>query len=188
MKIDVYDFDKTIYMGDSSIDFFAFCVLHKLTLIKVLPGQILGFLLYKLKLISKLEFKQKFFEFFKSVDNIEKYVDEFWKKNKKKINYEILAYSENKIIIISASPYFLLEKITSEIGCYKLIASDVDKYTGNFLSKNCYGEEKVNRLNLEIKEYTICNFFSDSKSDKYLAKISRKSFLVKGRNIRVWKL
>ena len=38
MKIDVYDFDGTIYDGDSSVDFFLFCLRrNKKIIIKIIP-------------------------------------------------------------------------------------------------------------------------------------------------------
>lgn len=40
-------------------------------------------------------------------------------------------------------------------------------------------EEKVKRFNRKYKNYVITRFYSDSKSDEYLAKIARESFMVK---------
>ena len=56
-----------------------------------------------------------------------------------------------------------------------------------FLGKNCRGIEKVNRLKEEYKDFIIKEFYSDSKSDIYLAEISEKSFLVKKNKIKEWK-
>ena len=38
--INVYDFDKTIYNGDSTIDFYLFCLKKKFSIILLLPLQI----------------------------------------------------------------------------------------------------------------------------------------------------
>lgn len=189
MKIDVYDFDKTIYDGDSTIDFYIYCVKNKLTLLKYLPIQIFYLIKYKLGLTSKETFKEKFFIFLNGIEDIEDKVENFWKKNKRKIRYEIIKKTENKKYIISASPEFLLQRIYKQIGDFELIASRVNKKNGKFEGKNCHGEEKVKRLRQYIEcEFEIENFYSDSISDKYLAEIANNSYLVKnGGKIEKWK-
>ena len=128
-------------------------------------------------------FKERFFVFLKLLKNVDQYVDEFWKLNEKYIRKNILEKSNNPKYVISASPEFLLEKICKKIGIEKVIASKVNSDTGKFTSENCYGEEKVKRLNKEEKNYEIENFYTDSFSDKFLAKLSQNSYLVKKNNI-----
>lgn len=180
MKLDVYDFDDTIYDGDSTIDFYLYCLKNKLILLKYLPIQIGYFIKYKLKLTNKEMFKEKFYIFFNGISNIDGYVKDFWKKNENKIRYELIKNTGNQKCIISASPEFILQEIcNTKLKDFKLIASKVNKNTGKLESKNCYGEEKVKRLKQDIKEeFKIENFFSDSVSDKYLAELSKNSYLV----------
>ena len=61
--MDVYDFDGTIYDGDSSIDFYLFCLKKYIKLLRYIPGQVLYSILYKFKIKTKEEFKQKYFSF-----------------------------------------------------------------------------------------------------------------------------
>ena len=63
--INAYDFDKTIYDGDSSIDFYFFCLKRNKRILLCLPVQILGFLLYIFKIKNKTYFKEKAFSFLK---------------------------------------------------------------------------------------------------------------------------
>ncbi len=184
-ELNIFDFDDTIYKGDSSIDFYLFCLKENVTLLRYLPIQLYGMLMYKLKLKSKEFMKEKYFSFLKGIKNTDYKVEKFWNKNENKIR-NILIKDKNNIVVISASPEFLLKEICKKNGIDTVIATLVDKKSGKFLSKNCYGEEKVNRLNNEYKDYYINEFYSDSKSDKYLAKISKKSFLVKGDKIEKW--
>ena len=65
--INVYDFDKTIYDGDSTIDFYLYCLNRNKTLIFMLPTQLYGMLLYILKVKEKEYFKEKFFSFIKKI-------------------------------------------------------------------------------------------------------------------------
>jgi len=185
--INSYDFDKTIYDGDATIDFYLYCLKHKKTIILLLPVQILGAILYKLKIKEKEYFKEKFFSFLKKVPNIDLYVENFWKENKSKIKDWYIKQKENTDVIISASPEFLLKPITNELNV-NLIATLVDKKTGKFLSYNCYGKEKVKRYKQEYKNKKINKFYSDSLSDLPMMKIAKKAYLVKGNNIKDYKI
>lgn len=184
--INVYDFDKTIYDGDSTIDFYLFCICKNPILVFLLPITILYFIIYKLKIIDKLKFKEKFFSFLKYIKNIDNLVQLFWERNKKKIKPWFMNDNSSNKIIISASPEFLLRYIINEINVIDIIGTKVNKHTGKFESKNCYGKEKVKRLNEKYSECLIEKFFSDSKSDKYLAQISKTSFLVKKDVVKRW--
>lgn len=188
MKIDVYDFDKTIYDGDSTIDFYIYSLRKDIRLIRYLPTQVIYFLKYKIKVVDKETFKEKFFIFLKGIKNVESNVTNFWKENKSKIRHEMIQNTENKKYIISASPEFLLQDICKRIGDFELIATKVNNQNGKFESKNCYGEEKVNRLKNRIGEnFNIENFYSDSISDKYLAEMAKNSYLVtKGGKVEKW--
>ena len=85
MNIDLYDFDKTIYNGDSTIDFYLYCIKKNLLLLRYFPIQLLYYIKYKLKLVNKEKFKEKFFIFLNGINNIDDYIIEFWKKNKNKV-------------------------------------------------------------------------------------------------------
>ena len=178
MKIDVFDFDGTLYKKDASKEFFLFCLNKKKMLIKYIPGILLNFLLYYLKLIKKEKLKEYYFKFLRDFSNIDEMVSLFWEQNKNLIRRELLENSKNEKVVISASPSFLIEDICLEIGIDTLIATDVDKKTGKFNSSNCYGEEKIKRLNEKYKDYKIDRFYSDSKSDLPLARIAKKPYFI----------
>ena len=141
----VFDFDKTIYNGDSSVDFYKFCLKKNKKLIKYLPRQLLYMMLYIVGKKSKKEFKEVYFSFLKSFENIDEIVVDFWKQNKNKIKKIYLKRNPSKDIIISASPRFLLEPICNELGIKKLLATEVNPKNGKFKGENCYGTQKVKR-------------------------------------------
>ncbi|MEG1141950.1 MAG: haloacid dehalogenase-like hydrolase [Clostridia bacterium] len=184
--LDVYDFDKTIYDGDSSLDFYLFCLKNDLNILKYLPFQIYGAFLYYAKFKNKEYFKENFFSFLKNYKNIDDVIIEFWNINENKIKYNLLNKSKNSSVVISASPYFLLKYISEKIGINTLIATDVDKTNGKFMGENCYGKEKLQRFKNIFKDLEIENFYSDSKSDKYLANIAKNAYLVKKDEIIKW--
>lgn len=179
MKIDVYDFDGTIYDGDSSIDFFLFCLKrNKKIIIKIIP--IMWYiLLYFLKKKDKTKSKEKIFSFLNYVDDINKTVNEFWISHKHKIKKFYLDKNHNNDIIISASPEFLLKPICEKLKVKLLIGSIVSKKTGKFTGLNCHDHEKVKRLKAIYKEFTIENMYTDSYSDQPLIDLSKHAYIVK---------
>ena len=56
----VYDFDNTIYDGDSSIDFWFFSLTRNPIIVVLLPYQIIMATLYKCKVVEKAKFKEVF--------------------------------------------------------------------------------------------------------------------------------
>ena len=78
MKINLYDFDNTIYEGDSSTDFFFYCLKKYPKIAKIIPKILLSAIKYKLKIITKTEMKQVIFSFLKYVDDIDLCIEKFW--------------------------------------------------------------------------------------------------------------
>lgn len=177
--MNVYDFDGTIYNGDSTVDFYWYCLLKKPSIIRYIPKQIKGMLLYKLKRIDKTQMKEYFYAFFKGIKNMDKMVNDFWEKNHVKIKKWYLKQKKEDDVIISASPYFLLFPICQKIEIHTLIASKVNKESGKYEGVNCKGQEKVKRFYEKFKDGKIDEFYSDSDTDEPLAKIAQKAFMVK---------
>lgn len=176
--MNVYDFDGTIYAGDSTIDFFLYSLRRNPALLRYLPRQTWGVLLYICRRIDKTQLKEYFFSFLGGVD-AQSVVDAFWAQNQGKIYSWYLNQQRQDDIVISASPTFLLRPICSRIGVKYLIASEVDPKTGAFIGENCHGQEKVRRLAAECGLKHIGSFYSDSRSDLPLAKIADAAFLVR---------
>ena len=57
MKINLYDFDNTIYEGDSSTDFFFYCLKKYPKIVKIIPKIFLSAIKYKLRVWCKIENK-----------------------------------------------------------------------------------------------------------------------------------
>ena len=182
--INGYDFDETIYDGDSSVNFYLFCLKKNKKVLKQLPTQIKGLIKYKTKKIEKTEFKEYVFSFLKHIDNVDQYVEEFWKENYKKIKSWYFDQQEKTDVIISASPEFLLKPLEKQLKV-KIIGSKVDKKTGKFDGKNCHDYEKIVRYEKEMKKKNnIKRFYSDSiKADGPMFEYAEEAYLVKGYNI-----
>lgn len=184
--MNVYDFDKTIYAKDSSIDFYVYNLRKDLTVLRFFPKQALAMIRYKLKQIPKTQMKTVFYTYLKTINNLDERVTGFWEANRKHINAYYLKQRKQDDVIISASPTFLLQPLIDEWGCI-LIASEVDPKTGHS-GENCWGPEKVKRFAALYDLNSMDEFYSDSLSDTPLAKYAKNAYLVTGTKIEVWPL
>ena len=187
-KIDVYDFDGTIYDGDSTVDFFFFTLFRNPRMIVKLPVIFWYACLYLLHIVPLQTFKSHFFSFVTKIKDIDQEIELFWKKKEKKINTYFLENMKEKktTYVISASPEFLLKPFLNKWKNISVIASVVDKKTGKYTGKNCKGEEKIKRLDQKVKKYEIEHFYSDSLHDLPLANISKKSYFVTHGKVEEW--
>ncbi len=186
MKANVYDFDKTIFRGDSTVRFFLYCLVKQpdiiFTLIRIVPTGV-SFVLGRK---TKTAWKEHFYRFLHHIKDMDQCLMEFWNKNEKRIARYYLDQHQEQDVIISASPEFLLRPICEKLEIKNLIGSKVDPMTGIYDGENCWGEEKVKRLKKEMPELEIIQFYSDSLSDSPLAKCAEKAFLVKGETRIPW--
>ena len=186
-NVNVYDFDNTIYNGDSTADFIIYSLKKHPKIFVTFPETFKAFIkFYVLKKGSKTQFKEVLYRLLKYCDT-EKDVHEFWETHMKNIKKWYLDSKKENDVIISASPEFLLKIPCENLGIKYLMASRVDPHTGLYDGENCHGEEKVRRFYEKFSEnIQVDNFFSDSYSDTPLAKISSKSYIVKGNKLLDW--
>ncbi len=185
--MNVYDFDGTIYDGDSSLDFYKFCVKRHPCLLRYLGIQVFSFLFNGIGIVDKTKMKSMWFSFLKSVPDVDKELLLFWDCHINHIKPWYLQYQKNDDVIISASPGFLLVECCNRLGIRNLIASEVDRKTGSFLSENCHDQAKLRFFNKKYPAGNIDNFYSDSASDYPLAKLAKRAFRVHKDTITEWK-
>lgn len=185
--MNVYDFDGTIYSGDSTVDFFLYALRRRPALVRYLSVQAAGTVAYLLKRKDKTGLKEAFFSFLAGID-AEELVERFWDVHEDRIYEWYLAQQEPEDVVISASPEFLLEPICRRLGIRHLIASRVDPNTGKFTGANCRGAEKVTRFHSKFPEGNVGGFYSDSESDRPMAELADRAFLVRGGRVGSWNL
>lgn len=183
--MNVYDFDKTIYKGDSTVDFWKFCLKRKPRIVFEIPKVAVWAVKYKLGVCSKEQLKEKFYGFLRYFSNIDDEVNGFWSVNNHKIKQWYLKQKREDDVIISASPEFILKPICEQLGVM-LICSKVDRKTGKLLGKNCHGKEKIHRFREVFLNEEVDDFFSDSYSDQPMAELANKAYLVDGNKRMSW--
>lgn len=176
-KAIIYDFDKTIYSKETSMAFmFFFLKRHRSLIPKFILN--LTIILFNIKDLKKV--KNIFFSIFKGMD-IENDINLFWEKEMKNIYpYFFEEIKENRkdadlLILISASPDFLLEPIYKKLGFDILISTKYSNFT--LIGKNCKKDEKLKRLN-ELGSFDVLCFYSDSLSDLPLFNIAKKKISI----------
>ena len=186
-KIYAFDFDGTLTTKDTLLEFIRFA--------KGTLAFGLGFLRYThLLVLMKLGFypnwkaKQKVFaHFFKgmSIDDFDALCQEFAASSKhllrpKGIEAINKAQSEgSEVLIVSASIDNWVQPFFANV---KVLGTQIEvvdgKLTGRFLTKNCYGQEKVNRilaLYPNRQDYHL-TAYGDSRGDKELLAWADESF------------
>ncbi len=185
--MNVFDFDKTIYKDDSTVDFYFFTLKRHPSVVLYAPILIWSAILWGLGIYNKTQFKENFYKFLKVIKDIDSELESFWDINQDKIKDFYLRIKKEDDVVISASPEFLLKPICNRLGINYLYASRVDKKTGKYDGENCWGEEKVKRFYEAFGEDKKINcFYSDSLSDTPLAKISDESYIVAGDKLILW--
>lgn len=185
--MNVYDFDGTIYDGDATVGFVFYTLAHHPgAMLKALPKQIPAVVSYLAGKSSKTELKSGFFVFQRYLKDIDKDVKDYWDKNQHKIKAWYLAQQRDDDVIISASAEFLLQDICNRLGIRYLIATRMDKHTGEIAGKNCKGAEKPGRFYERFPQGEIDGFYSDHDSDRYMARLAKKSYLVRKNTLSDW--
>ena len=185
--MNVYDFDGTLYRGDSSADLCLYALRKKPSLVRYLPGIAAAGLKYLRKRIDKTAFKEKIFAFLSSVET-EPLVNDFWDAHEKKLMPWYPARQRPDDLVISASPEFLIWPIARRMGIRRVIASRVDPDTGRFSGLNCHDAEKVKRLFAAFPDAVIDDFYSDSLSDLPLARLAKRAYFIRGGKPTEWNI
>ena len=185
--MNVYDFDGTIYDGDATVGFILYTLRHHPTaMLKALPEEIVAVVLYLFGDSEKTRMKARFFSFLRYLENVDKDVEDYWNLNQHRIKKWYLEQQKDTDVIISASPKFILEDICARLNIRNVIATRMDKHTGEIRGRNCKGPEKVFRYYDAFPHEKIDNFYSDHESDRYLAGFAKRSYLVKRNKLVDW--
>ena len=190
MKVFAFDFDGTLTTRDTLIEF-----------IRYTKGNValcFGFLLYspllilmKIHLYPNYKVKQRIFSFFfkgMNVGNFDEVCRRFATDNRKLLRKNGMIEMQKaqtdgaKILIVSASIDNWVTAFFNDMENVVVVGTKIEvkdgKLTGCFLTRNCYGSEKVNRIK-EIfpkrEEYKL-TAFGDSRGDKEMLDYADKGY------------
>lgn len=189
MNIAFFDFDGTITTDDSLLKFIRFVVgdIRFLIGLSILSPMLV---LYKLKLIPNYKAKQIMLSyFFKGMEakRFEEVANNYSLTHIQKIlrpkAMEKIRWHQmqgHKVVVVSASLECWLhpwcEQNTLELIATKLEIKE-NKVSGDLRTKNCYGIEKVNRINenYDLHDYEIIFAYGDSRGDKEMLSLANEA-------------
>lgn len=182
-----YDFDKTIYITDSSVTFYLYCLKnHPAAVLRTVPRTLAAAAAKAAGKMDMTALKEQIFSFLRYID-ADAVVARFWEEKFDGVGQWYLAQKRSDDIIISASPEFLLAPVAEKLGV-RLIGTRMDKTTGRITGKNCHDSEKVRRFYEQYPgAHTEC-FYSDSYSDDPMAQIADRAYMVCRGKLSPWRV
>lgn len=185
----VFDFDNTLYRGESAVDLAIYMIRNNRRVILYLPKIFYNLIKYKLCLVDKRKMVRAVDDFLKNVirsrEELFGAVEGFWAEYGRKLDRAMLKRIDSDDVIISAGPDFLLYGIKELLGTENIICSRIDSRRMRVKYLN-FGDNKVRRYRSLYGDKPIDCFYTDSYNDKALMDISDRVYIVKkGRLKRV---
>ena len=179
MRVQLYDYDKTICPGDTGSAFWLYCLARRPYIVLFLPLQLLGGACYLLGIFGRFHSVCSIHCYMRAV-NAEKLAVRFAEKRiAKTYPYFLRRDRSLPTVVCSASPAFLLQPICDALGVDALVATDVDPKTGVVRAPTCKGERKPRYLAAAHPDYVYEAVYSDSlRHDAPILRLGKAAYLV----------
>lgn len=185
--MNVYDFDNTIYRGESVLDLFFFYVKKTPWLLKYMPKVFYALFRYKqgkMTVEHALEKYAVFVEdYFKNIEDPAADAKEFWDSHMHKIKPFYKDLQKEDDVIVTASPEMNMREICARLGVRHCVGSVIDEKTGK-VTRLCMRSHKIPAFLEAFPDAHVENFYTDSpKNDAPLIDLADHAFVVKGEKI-----
>lgn len=185
--MNVYDFDNTIYDGESPIQFFFYYIGKTPYLIKYIPRVIYALVKYKAGKITVEQALDKYAPFvegyMKSIPDIRADAKDFWDKHEKNIKPFYKELQKPDDVIVTASPEITMREICSRLGINHCVGTLIDEESGK-ITRLCMRSRKVPAFLSRFPDAHIDEFYTDSpKNDASLVAIADRAYKVRGNKI-----
>ena len=184
--MNVYDFDKTIYAKDTTVQFYLWCLRRWPKIARRWPAVLWAAVGLGLHLTDKTGFKGVFLRFLWDVPQPEAEIERFWDANMPLIHSWYLARCREDDVVITASPVAFVRPACRRLGVKHVLGSPVDIATGRYDGPNCHGQAKVRAFEKAFPGSRVDQFYSDSMNDAPMAALAEQAFLVKGERLQSW--
>ena len=181
--MNIYDFDGTIYNGDSCKDIVIYGLKKypSLTIQSLKKARILN-RDYKRGYIQFERVKEELLSFIFKIDDRKKFISDFVDSHLKKIKPWYKSRMNVNDVIVSASYDIWIGEFARKLGLKYIIGTRVDA-EGKILGLNCKGEEKVKRINAIFNGASINCCYSDSSVDIPLLELGKTAYVVEGNKL-----
>lgn len=185
--MNLYDFDNTIYDGDTCKDIIMYGLKKHflLTLKSLLKASKLNSK-YKKNIIPFEEVKENMLSFIFSIDNYQDFIASFVKDHIDKIKPWYKDIQSENDIIVTASYEIWIKAFAEYLGINHVIATKTDD-KGHIIGKNCKKEEKVKRIKEQFPHSKFKNAYSDSASDIPILELASNAYVVEGNELKDYK-
>lgn len=186
--MNVYDFDDTIYNGESAFDFFLDYIKINPSMIKLLPTVIRTLTSYKAGKISNDEFLARFApdvkKYYCEYPHWDEFTRKFWDEHMGKIRSFYFRTRKPDDCIVTASPDLTVKEISKRLGVHNYVCSIVN---GNGeIERLCMREKKEQYFRESFPDAVIEDFYTDSiENDGFFANSATRVFLVRGNDIKL---
>lgn len=184
--MNVFDFDNTIYDGESFVDLFKMLIKRDPSILRHIPRMVSGVIQYEIGSLRLDEGLAKYSryveEYIVRMPDLHATVVEFWDTHIDRIKPFYKTVRSDDDVIVSASPEIMIAEICRRIGVKHFVASEVDEKTGRIINM-CFRDNKVTAFRKHYPDARIDALYTDSMHDKPLMDISDKVFLVKGNKV-----
>jgi HAD superfamily phosphoserine phosphatase-like hydrolase len=185
--MNIYDFDGTIYNGDSTKDIIKyglkkhpFMVMKCLRQAKKLNKE------FNMGLATFEQVKETMLSFIFKIENYPKFINDFVDSHMNKIKPLYKSRHTDNDVIVSASYDLWLNQFARKLGIRNVIATRVDM-NGKILGINCKGDEKLRRVREALPNIPIDNAYGDSQSDEILLLNAANGFVIEGNKVIPYK-
>lgn len=184
--MNVYDFDETIFVGDSEDRFFEFMFSKKGFKHYKIPFHFYD-TLFKLHIITKTKAREGQYKFLKDIKDLDATLEEYWDEVEKYLKPWYNNVKREDDIIASGTPRFLLVPILKRMGLKNLVATEMDPKTGKIDGGFAVGEFKPINFEKDFGLDCIDKFYSDAYSDHFLAEHAKEAYVLHdGEQITEW--
>ena len=185
--MNIYDFNGTIYNGDSCKDIVLYGLRKhpSLTIKSIKKARLLN-RDYKKGYIQFERVKEELLSFIFKIDNKQKFIDDFVNSHMKKIKAWYLNRKNPNDIIVSASYEIWIGPFIKKLGLKYVVGTRVDA-EGKILGLNCKGQEKVRRINALFQGVIAGCCYSDSSVDIPLLEMGKNAYVVEGNKLITYK-
>lgn len=186
--MNVYDFDNTIYHGESAIAIYWFFLKKMPKIVVYFPVVMSALVKYKLGLLTVEEMLDTYAPYIeqnlkKVEDTLSDDIAKFWDEHMHRIKPFYKEKQEVNDVIITGSPEIFVKEACKRINIKHYIGTTIDMDTGK-ITRLCYHHNKVDAFREQFGDAQIENFYTDSNYDSPLIELSKNAFLVKGNKIK----
>lgn len=185
--MNVYDFDNTVYEGESALQFFFFYIKRDPCLLKYIPKVLHAFMKYKAGKVSVeqalADYAPFVEDYFKKIPDLKADAVVFWNEHEKNIKPFYKELQKDDDVFVTASPINTMAEICKRLGVKHCVGSIIDEETGR-ITRLCMRANKVPAFKEAFPNADIDNFYTDSpKNDAPLIELAEHAFIVKGNKV-----